>query len=79
MIGEMHSLRAKLCMFKKDVSRWDTDVFGNIFHRLKHAERGVRSSEVAHDLNPYEANRVAYNASQAELNIVSSQEIEFWK
>lgn len=40
-IGGMRGLCAKLRLFKRDITKWNKDVFGKIFHRVDYAKRIV--------------------------------------
>lgn len=49
-IGGMRGLCAKLKLLRKDISKLNKEVFGNIFHRISFAGHRVRGAEEAFDL-----------------------------
>lgn len=78
-VGGMRGLCAKLRAFKKDIRRWNMDVFGNVFNMVETAEHRARSTEIAFDQDPTEQNRMVYFEAQSELRHATNIEMEYWK
>lgn len=77
--GGMYGFYNKLRSFKKDIQRWNIDIFGNIFNNLKYAETQLNHAEAALDAQPTEEHRVAYHKAKAEYLQASAAELRFWK
>lgn len=77
--GGMHGFYKKLFSFKRDIQRWNKDIFGNIFSNLKHAEAQINHAEAALDSHLTAETREEYHISKAEYLRASTYELQLCK
>lgn len=77
--GGMYGFYTKLFKFKKDVQRWNKEIFGNIFSKVQQAEVLLTRAEQRWDMQSTEENRTEYHRAKAEYLQDSSYELHFWK
>ncbi|XP_042006110.1 uncharacterized protein LOC121754885 [Salvia splendens] len=75
----MINLQFKLNRVKGLLKRWNRDVFGNIFERLREAEGAVTLAQAAFDGDPTPTHRAELNRCIAEYVLRTRMEEDFWK
>lgn len=55
--GGMRGLYRKLHCLKKDLRRWNKDVFGNVFDAVSNVEARVVATEALYDVAPIDERR----------------------
>lgn len=77
--GGMRGFYDKLFALKKDIQRWNKDVFGNIFRNLKHAESLLSQAKARWDDDPSQETRQAFHKAKADYFLASNYELHFWQ
>lgn len=77
--GGMYCFYSKLFKLKKDVQRWNKEIFGNIFSNVQQAEINLTRAENLWDTNPTDETRTEYHRAKVEYLQASSYELHFWK
>lgn len=75
----MRNLHLKLNNVKKGLKRWNKEVFGNIFVRLRNAEARAAETQQMFEEVPSPANREQQNRCAAEYLLCLRMEEDFWR
>ncbi|KAL1569941.1 hypothetical protein AAHA92_01354 [Salvia divinorum] len=75
----MLNLQFKLNRIKSFLKRWNRDVFGNIFEKLREAEEAVTIAQAAYDGDPTATHRAELSRCTAEYVLRTRMEEDFWK
>ncbi|KAL1551886.1 hypothetical protein AAHA92_19674 [Salvia divinorum] len=75
----MLNLQFKLSRIKSFLKRWNRDVFGNIFEKLREAEEAVTRAQAAYDGDPTATHRAELSRCTAEYVLRTRMEEDFWK
>ncbi|VFQ94874.1 unnamed protein product [Cuscuta campestris] len=75
----MQGLANKLKALKPILIKWNGEVFGNIFQKLKDAEASAQTTQTFYEANPSPDSLVAANKANAELVLITKREAEFWQ
>lgn len=77
--GGMYGFYSKLFYLKRDIQRWNKDIFGNIFQNLMHAESHLNHAEAIWEADPTDATMEAYHHAKAKYFQASTYELHFLK
>lgn len=77
--GGMYGFYSKLFRLKKDIQRWNKEIFGNIFSNVKQAEENLTRVESSSEDAPNEATREEYHRAKAVYLNAANYELHFLK
>ncbi|XP_042016276.1 uncharacterized protein LOC121764297 [Salvia splendens] len=75
----MLNLQFKLSRVKGFLKRWNREVFGNIFDKLREADEAVAAAQAAYDGDPSGAHRSELSRCTALYVLCTRMEEDFWK